>query len=194
MKSLWVNASTASNSSDLLAFTYTLFISHVCVSQHLANSRAQTRCITQQLTYAASVLLDHNWAEIPNRRNLFLFFSRARNHLKIRPEVIDSKRLDWVLRILGNIYRFFWESRYWAARTYDEIRTPFLTLSCLLAWFVFLILFSPKQLRPDAPHGSQIAGPQSILRRDLPLWSRMPRVATNVRRRAPRKSNISGVR
>jgi hypothetical protein len=27
-------------------------------------------------------------------RNLFLFFSSARNHLKIRPEVIDSKRLD----------------------------------------------------------------------------------------------------
>ena len=96
------------------------------------------------------------------RKNLFLVFSRARNHLKIRPQVIDSKPLDWVLRILRNIYRFSWESRYWAARTYDEIRSPFSTLSCLLAWFLFLILFSPKQRWPNRQHGSQIAGPQPI--------------------------------
>ena len=29
-----------------------------------------------------------------------------KSHLKIRPQVVDSKRLDSVLRILGNIYRF----------------------------------------------------------------------------------------
>ena len=94
-------------------------------------------------------------------KSIFGFFE-ARNHLKIRPQVIDSKPLDWVLRILGKIYRYSWLSTYWATRTYDEIRSLFSTLSCLLAWFVFLILFSPKQLWPNRLHGSQIAGPQPM--------------------------------
>lgn len=38
--------------------------------------------------------LDHWTEDFPTRKNLFLVFSRARNRLKIRPQVIDFKPLD----------------------------------------------------------------------------------------------------
>ena len=168
MKSLWVSASTPSSCSDLSAFTYNYSFRTYAFPNTL-RIRARKRVVLRN-----SLPTEHacSWTMTERKfqtRKIYFLFLRARNHLKIRPEVIDSKWLDWVLRILGNIYRFSWESRYWAARTYDEIRSPFSTLSCLLAWFVFLILFSLKQLWPNCPHGPQIAGPQSIVRRNLPF-------------------------
>jgi hypothetical protein len=88
------NSNRASDSSDLSAFTYNYSFSAYAFPNTFANCRPK-----KSLYYATAYLrsMRTSWtmaAEIPNQENLFLFFSRARNHLKIRPEVIDSKGLD----------------------------------------------------------------------------------------------------
>jgi len=193
MKSLWVSASTASNCSDLSAFTYNLFILHVCVSQHLANSRPQTRCIMQQLTYEHAYSWTMTERNFRSKKIYFCFFRGLEIFSKSGQKWLTPNDLIEFSGFSG-ISIDFPENQdieqQGLTMKFDRHFQLYLVCSPdLCSWFYFRRNNSDRTVR---------------VARRLPTHNRSsyrssfsitnPHVVAHARRHAPRKSNIAGVR
>jgi len=93
MKSLLSSANTRGDYSDLSAFTYNYSFRTYAFPNTLRIRAPKVVALRNGLPNEHA----HSWTMTERKfqtSKIYFCFSRARNHLKIRPQVIDSKALD----------------------------------------------------------------------------------------------------